>query len=97
MSLELKIEALTQAVIALTAKFELGNVAPAAPVVQAQIPVVAPAPVAPPVAALVRPPVVPPVAPPVLPPVVAPPVVPPVVGFVSSLETAVVETFLPFL
>ena len=35
MSLESKIEALTQAVIALTAKLESNNVAPAAPVVQA--------------------------------------------------------------
>ena len=42
MSLEAKIEALTQAVIALTAKLESTNVAPAAPVVNP-----APAPVAP--------------------------------------------------
>jgi len=35
MSLENKIEALTQAVIALTAKFESSNVAPVAPVAQA--------------------------------------------------------------
>jgi hypothetical protein len=45
MSLELKIEALTQAVIALTAKFESGNVAPVAAVAPAQIPVVQAAPV----------------------------------------------------
>lgn len=45
MSLEIKIEALTQAVIALTAKLESGNVAPAAPVAQVVAPVVAPAPV----------------------------------------------------
>jgi hypothetical protein len=51
MSLELKIEALTQAVIALTAKFESNNVAPVAPVVQAPAPVVQPAPVVAPVAA----------------------------------------------
>lgn len=44
MSLELKIEALTAAVIALTAKLEAGNVAVAAPVAQAMEP--APAPVA---------------------------------------------------
>jgi len=40
MSLELKIEALTQAVIALTAKLESSNVAPAAPVAPAPAPVV---------------------------------------------------------
>jgi hypothetical protein len=46
MSLELKIEALTAAVIALTAKMESGTVTPAAPVVVAPVPVVvAPAPV----------------------------------------------------
>lgn len=44
MSLESKIEALTQAVIALTAKLESTNVAPAAPVAQAPAPVVTPAP-----------------------------------------------------
>jgi hypothetical protein len=44
MSLELKIEALTAAVVALTAKLEAGNVAVAAPVAQAAepAPVVAP-------------------------------------------------------
>jgi len=47
MSLELKIEALTQAVIALTAKLESSNVAPAAPVAPAPAPVVQAAPVAP--------------------------------------------------
>jgi hypothetical protein len=51
MSLELKIEALTQAVIALTAKFESSNVAPVAPVAQAPAPVAAPAPVVAPVVA----------------------------------------------
>ncbi len=40
MSLETKIEALTQAVIALTAKLESSNVAPAAPVAPAPAPVV---------------------------------------------------------
>jgi cytoskeleton protein RodZ len=45
MSLELKIEALTQAVIALTAKLESSNVAPAAPVAPAPTPVVQVAPV----------------------------------------------------
>jgi hypothetical protein len=45
MSLESKIEALTQAVIALTAKLESTNVAPAAPVVNpTPAPVAAPAP-----------------------------------------------------
>jgi hypothetical protein len=52
MSIEAKIEALTAAVVALTAKLESANVAPAAPVAQApapvvQAPVAAPAPVAP--------------------------------------------------
>ena len=45
MSLEAKIEALTQAVQALTAQLQSSNVAPAAPVVQAPAPVAAPAPV----------------------------------------------------
>jgi hypothetical protein len=44
MSLETKIEALTQAVIALTAKLEISNVAPVAPVAQVAAPVAAPAP-----------------------------------------------------
>jgi len=44
MSLETKIEALTQAVIALTAKLESTNVAPATPVAQAPAPVATPAP-----------------------------------------------------
>lgn len=47
MSIEAKIEALTAAVVALTAKMESATVAPAAPVAQAPAPVVAPAPVAP--------------------------------------------------
>lgn len=51
MSLEAKIEALTQAVQALTAQLQSSNVAAAAPVVQAPAPVVAPAPVTAPVAA----------------------------------------------
>jgi hypothetical protein len=51
MSLETKIEALTQAVIALTAKLESSNVAPAAPVAPAPAPVVQAAVVAAPVAA----------------------------------------------
>ena len=45
MSLENKIEALTAAVIALTAKLESSNVAPAAPVAPAPAPVVQVAPV----------------------------------------------------
>ena len=49
MSLEAKIEALTAAVVALTAKLESGNVAVPAPVAQA--PIATPAPVAAPVAA----------------------------------------------
>ena len=51
MSLEAKIEALTQAVVALTAKLESANVAAPAPVAQAPAPVAVPAPVAAPVAA----------------------------------------------
>ncbi len=56
MSLESKIEALTQAVVALTAKLESANVAAPAPVAQAPVPMVetapaaAPAPLAAPVA-----------------------------------------------
>ena len=45
MSLEAKIEALTQAVVALTAKLESANVAAPTPVAQAPAPVAAPAPV----------------------------------------------------
>jgi hypothetical protein len=45
MSLELKIEALTAAIIALTAKLESSNVASAAPVAPAPVVQVAPAPV----------------------------------------------------
>lgn len=45
MSLESKIEALTAAVQALTAKLESGNIAPAAPVAPAPVPVVKAAPV----------------------------------------------------
>ena len=56
MSLEAKIEALTQAVIALTAKLESTNVAPAAPVVNpAPAPAPAPAPVAAPAPAVAAP------------------------------------------
>jgi len=51
MSLELKIEALTAAVIALTAKMESGTVTPAAPVAVAPAPVVAAPVVAAPVVA----------------------------------------------
>jgi hypothetical protein len=55
MSLETKIEVLTQAVIALTAKLESSNVAPAAPVAPAPAPVVQAPVVAAPVAAPVMP------------------------------------------
>jgi len=54
MSLELKIEALTAAVIALTAKMESGTVTPVAPVVAA--PVTAPAPVVNPAPVMPAPP-----------------------------------------
>ena len=46
MSLEAKIESLTQAVVTLTAKLESANVAAPAPVAQAPAPVAAPVPVA---------------------------------------------------
>ena len=46
MSLETEIKNLTAAVVALTAKLESSNVAPAAPVAQAPAPVASPAPVA---------------------------------------------------
>jgi hypothetical protein len=60
MSLELKIEALTAAVIALTAKLESGTVTPAAvPVVVAPAPVAAPVVVAPVAAPVVVAPVMP--------------------------------------
>lgn len=55
MSLEAKIEALTQAVIALTAKLESTNVAPAAPVVNPAPAAPAPAPVAAPAPAAAMP------------------------------------------
>lgn len=47
MSLETEIKNLTAAVVALTAKLESNNVAPAAPVAQVAAPVAAPAPAAP--------------------------------------------------
>jgi len=55
MSLEAKIEALTAAVVALTAKMESSNVAPAAPVAPAPAPVVQAAPVAAPAPVAVAP------------------------------------------
>ncbi len=71
MSLESKIEALTAAVQALTAKLESGNVAPAAPVAPAPAPVVKAAPVVVAPAPVVAAPAMP--APPVfVAPVVAP-------------------------
>lgn len=68
MSLELKIEALTAAVVALTAKLEAGNVAVAAPVAQAA----EPAPVVAPVVAVPAPVVAPAPAMPAPPTFVAP-------------------------
>ena len=59
MSLEAKIEALTAAVVALTAKLESSNVAPAAPVAPAPAPVVQAAPAPAPVAAPAPAPVMP--------------------------------------
>jgi len=56
MSLENKIEALTAAVVALTAKLESSNVAPAAPVAPTPAPVVQATPVAPAAPAMPAPP-----------------------------------------
>lgn len=74
MSLESKIEALTAAVVALTAKLESNNVAPAAvaaPVAQTPAPVAAPVPVAAPAPAPVAAPAMP-AAPSFLPQAAAP-------------------------
>ena len=74
MSLESKIEALTAAVVALTAKLESNNVAPAAvaaPVAQTPAPVAAPTPVAAPAPAPVAAPAMP-AAPSFLPQAAAP-------------------------
>ena len=84
MSLELKIEALTAAVVALTAKLESSNVTAAAPVAPAPAPVVqaAPAPVAAPAPA----PVAAPVAAPA--PVAAAPAMPAPPSFVAPAPVA---------
>ena len=84
MSLELKIEALTAAVVALTAKLESSNVTAAAPVAPAPAPVVqvAPAPVATPAPA----PVAAPVAAPA--PVAAAPAMPAPPSFVAPAPVA---------
>lgn len=74
MSLEAKIEALTQAVVALTAKLESANVAAPAPVAQAPAPVAAPAPAPAPV----RDPI----------PVPVPPVMPAPPAFVAPAPAA---------
>ena len=88
MSLEAKIEALTAAVVALTAKLESSNVVPAAPVAPAAAPVVqaAPAPVAEPepVAAAA------PVAAPAAPAMPAPPT------FVAPAPVAAAPSGVPF-
>ena len=82
MSLESKIEALTAAVVALTAKLESTNVAPAAPVAQAPAPVAAPAPV---------------VAPVVVPePVAAAPVMPAAPSFQPPAPAAAAPAGAPF-
>jgi hypothetical protein len=84
MSLELKIEALAQAVIALTAKIEGINVTAGAPVAPAPAPVVqaAPAPVAAPVPAPVAAPVVTPA------PVAAAPAMPAPPSFIAPAPVA---------
>ena len=80
MSLELKIEALTAAVVALTAKLESSNVTAAAPVAPAPAPVVqaAPAPVAAPAPATVAAPA----------PVAAAPAMPAPPSFVAPAPVA---------
>ena len=83
MSLESKIEALTQAVVALTAKLESANVAAPAPVAQAPAPVVAPAPLVQPVATVPAP-----VA-------TTAPVMPPAPAFTAP-QTAPVSAGAPF-
>lgn len=84
MSLEAKIEALTQAVVALTAKLESSNVAAPAPVAQAPIATPAPAPVAAPVAA------------PAPAPVAAAPAMPAPPAFVAPAAPAPVAGGAPF-
>ena len=83
MSLESKIEALTAAVVALTAKLESNNVAPAAPVAQAAPVAAAPAPA--------------PVAAPAPAPVAAAPVMPAAPSFQAPVAApAAVPTGAPF-
>ena len=84
MSLELKIEALTAAVVALTAKLESSNVTAAAPIAPAPAPVVqaAPAPVAALAPALVAAPVAAPA------PVAAAPAMPAPPSFVAPAPVA---------
>lgn len=84
MSLEAKIEALTQAVVALTAKLESANVAAPAPVAQAPAPVAAPAPV------IVNQPLVTPA------PVAAAPSMPAPPAFVAPAPAAPVASGAPF-
>ena len=86
MSLEAKIEALTQAVQALTAQLQSSNVAPAAPIVQA------PAPLAPPVVAV--PVSVTPTSP--VPSQPAAPVMPPAPSFLPSATAAPASSGAPF-
>lgn len=81
MSLEAKIEALTQAVVALTAKLESANVAAPAPVAQAPAPVAAPAPLAQPAAAA---------------PVAAAPAMPAPPAFVAPAPAAPAASGAPF-
>lgn len=86
MSLEAKIEALTQAVQALTAQLQSSNVAPATPVVQA------PAPLAPPAVAV--PVSVTPTSP--VPSQPAAPVMPPAPSFLPSATAAPASSGAPF-
>ena len=88
MSLETEIKNLTAAVVALTAKLESNNVAPAAPVVQA------PAPVAATVTVTTPEPVAAPA--PVAAPVAAAPVMPAAPTFVAPATPAPVASGAPF-
>jgi len=93
MSLEAKIEALTAAVVALTAKMESSNVAPAAPVAPAPVPVVQAAPLVQPVALAST--AVPPLQPVVAQPISAP-AMPAPPTFVAPAPVAAAPAGEPF-
>ena len=90
MSLESKIEALTQAVVALTAKLESANVAAPAPVAQAPAPALGVGPAQPPVETLAAAPLEQPA------PVAAAPAMPAPPAFVAPAPAAPAATGAPF-